>query len=84
MLSRDTMALVETDSATLELCRIVEESDGGAPSLVPSSALDCRLLHRGHLFLVFSASEKACLLILMHLPSWYAGQLDKAKGHQPQ
>jgi hypothetical protein len=33
MLSRDTMALVETDSATLELCRIVEESDGGAPSL---------------------------------------------------
>ncbi len=33
MLSRDTMALVETDSATLELCRIVAESDGGAPSL---------------------------------------------------
>jgi len=33
MLSRDTMALVETDSATLELCRIIEESDGGAPSL---------------------------------------------------
>ena len=27
------MALVETDSATLELCRIVAESDGGAPSL---------------------------------------------------
>ena len=34
MLSRDTMALVETDSATLELCKIVEESDGGAPSLI--------------------------------------------------
>jgi hypothetical protein len=33
MLSRDTMALVEMDSATLELCKIVEESDGGAPSL---------------------------------------------------
>ena len=33
MLSRDTMALVETDSATLELCRIVEESDSGAPFL---------------------------------------------------
>ena len=34
MLSRDTIALVETDSATLELCKIVEESDGGAPSLI--------------------------------------------------
>jgi len=34
MLSRDTIALVETDSATLELCGIVEESDGGAPSLI--------------------------------------------------
>jgi len=34
MLSRDTMVLVETDSVTLGLCRIVEESDGGAPSLI--------------------------------------------------
>jgi hypothetical protein len=34
MLSRDTIALVEHDSATLELCRIVEESDSGAPSLI--------------------------------------------------
>jgi len=33
MRSRDTIALVETDSAMLELCRIVEEPDGGAPSL---------------------------------------------------
>jgi hypothetical protein len=33
MLSRDTLALVETDSATLELCTIVKESDSGAPSL---------------------------------------------------
>ena len=34
LLSRDTIALVETDSATLELCRIVAESDNGAQSLV--------------------------------------------------
>ena len=34
MLSRDTIALVEHDSATLELCRIVEESNSGAPSLI--------------------------------------------------
>ncbi len=33
MLSRDTIALVEQDSTSLELCRIVEESDGGAPFL---------------------------------------------------
>jgi hypothetical protein len=34
MLSRDTIALVEKGSiTTLELCKIVEESDGGAPSL---------------------------------------------------
>ena len=33
MLSRDTIALVEKDSTSLELCRIVEESDGGAPFL---------------------------------------------------
>ena len=33
ILSHDTIALVETDDATLELCRIVEDSDGGAPSL---------------------------------------------------
>jgi hypothetical protein len=34
MLSRDTIALVEKDNTTLELCRIVEESDSGAPSLI--------------------------------------------------
>ena len=34
ILSRDTIALVEKDNATLELCRIVEESDSGAPSLI--------------------------------------------------
>jgi len=33
MLSRDMVALLERDSATLELCRIVEEPDGGVPSL---------------------------------------------------
>ena len=33
MLSRDTIALIETDSAMLELCRIMEELDGSAPFL---------------------------------------------------
>ena len=33
MVSRDTIALVGADSAALELCRIVEEPEGAAPSL---------------------------------------------------
>jgi hypothetical protein len=33
MLSRDMIVLVETDSATLELCKIVEEPDRRTPSL---------------------------------------------------
>ena len=33
MISRDTIALIDTDSVTLELCRIVEDPDTGTPSL---------------------------------------------------
>ncbi|SRR6266851_4868447 len=33
MLSRDMIALLETGSTALELCRIVEEPGGGAPYL---------------------------------------------------
>jgi hypothetical protein len=56
MLSHDTIALVEMDSTSLKLCRIVEESDGGAPFLHTLVHLGLPLLTLG-----VSAYNSCCI-----------------------
>jgi hypothetical protein len=72
MISRDTIALFDATKAALEICRIVEEPDSGAPSFCTIFHLGFpprAPQHRTRFFVLPTALGKVCPLILMLVPS---------------